>query len=110
MIVRDATITNTGGALLSSGIKSESPNAGMGAAAAGTVFGYGVGAGVQTGVTRLIDPKNWYRPQWIDLGLGVSRPNTPSAVPGMFGNIFSSGVQEAGGNAAKDALQKSQEK
>ena len=103
-------ITNTGGALLSSGIKSESPNAGMGAAAAGTVFGYGVGAGVQTGVTRLIDPKNWYRPQWIDLGLGVSRPNTPSAVPGMFGNIFSSGVQEAGGNAAKDALQKSQEK
>lgn len=43
-------------------------------------------------------------------GMGVTRPNTPSAVPGMVGNVFSSGAQEAVGNPAKGVLQREQEK
>ena len=88
----------------------ENPNAGMGAAAAGTVLGYGLGAGVEASVRRVVDPKTWYRPQWIDIAMGVTRPNTPSAVPGMVGNVFSSGAQEAVGNPAKGVLQREQEK
>ena len=105
-----SVVTNTGGSLLGSGIKGENPNAGMGAAAGGTALGYGLGAGVQTGIQKVVDPQTWYRPVWIDAGPGISRPNTPSAVPGMFGNVFSSGSQEAAGNSMKDALQRAQGK
>jgi len=103
-------VTNTGGSLLGSGIKGENPNAGMGAAAGGTVLGYGLGAGAQTGIQKVVDPKTWYRPLWIDVGLGISRPNTPSALPGMAGNVGSSLIQEMTGNQIKDGLQRVQGK
>ncbi|MDP9897878.1 hemagglutinin repeat-containing protein [Variovorax ginsengisoli] len=99
-----SVMINTGGSVLGSGIKGENPNAGMGAAAVGTVVGYGLGAGVQGGVQRAVDPQNWYRPQWIDMGMGMSRPNTPSAIPGALGNVGSSLVQERFGNEIKNAI------
>ena len=103
-----SVMINTGGSLLGSGSKGENPNAGMGAAAVGTVVGYGLGAGVQGGVQRAVDPQNWYRPKWIDLGMGMSRPNTPSAIPGVAGAVGSSFAQEPTGNTIKTDLQRRQ--
>lgn len=101
-------LINTGGSLLGSAIKGENPNAGMGAAAVGTLVGYGVGAGAQAGVGRVVDPQHWYRPQWIDVGTAMSRPNTPSAIPGMAGALGSSFAQEPTGNTVKTNLQQRQ--
>ena len=83
MGLRASIVTNVGGAVIGSSLQGQNPNAGISAAALGTIAGYGVGAGSTATVRSLVDPQHWYRPQWIDIGLGMSRPNTPSAVPGM---------------------------
>jgi filamentous hemagglutinin len=102
-------LTNVGGALASSGIKGENPNASVGGATVGTVLGYGIGRGVvEIPLNNRINP--WWRPVWLDVGLGINTPVTPSPLPGMTGGVFSSGAQEPIGNNVKDALQRVQGK
>jgi filamentous hemagglutinin len=107
-----ATLINVGGSLTGSSIKGENPNAGMGGAAVGTLVGYPLGLGVEkttASIIKLRDPYGLNRPDWIPAGpFGIVKPNPPSVVPGVFGNIGSSLVQEHISNQTKESINKNQ--
>lgn len=42
------------------------------------------------------------RPQRINVGMAMSRPNATSAIAGMAGNVTSVGLQEWAGNQIED--------
>ncbi|MDM8354802.1 hypothetical protein [Pandoraea communis] len=94
--------TNVGGSLVGSGIKGENPNAGMAGAAIGTAVGFGSGKVIEIGLSKIIDPRGWWTPDWISIGYGISKWNAPSQVPGMASGIGSSYLQEPTGNSFKD--------
>ena len=99
-----SVLTNAGGALFSSAIKGENPNAGIGAAAVGTVAGYSIGKGIEIPLNNQINP--WWRPTWTNKGLGITTFTPPSAIPGMIGGVGSSFAQEPTGNFVKEEIQR----
>lgn len=89
-------LMNLGGALAGSGIKGENPNLGMAGAAVGTTVGYGLGSVIETGLNKVVNP--WYRPQWQDLGLGISVAVPRNPLPSVGGTGISAFGQEITGN------------
>jgi filamentous hemagglutinin len=88
---------NTGGALSISAIKNDTPNATVGGitgAALGTAIGYPAGTAVQGGLNTVLNP--WYRPMWQDTGYTIQRWIGSSPLPGAFGTVGSSALQEVG--------------
>jgi len=97
--------TNVGGSMFGSSIKGENPNRGVAGATVGTVAGYGFGKVIDTSAGRIIDPRGWWTPDWINMGYGISKWNAPSAIPGMLGGVGSSIAQEQIGGAVKNHTQ-----
>jgi filamentous hemagglutinin len=78
-------LINTGGALAGSAAKGDNPNLSMAGAAAGTVVGYKLGGATENGLNGVFNP--WYRPEWVDIGLGISKYVPPSALPSLGGTV-----------------------
>ncbi|MFA9439658.1 hypothetical protein ACDA63_08480 [Uliginosibacterium sp. sgz301328] len=84
---------NMGGALVSSGISGQDPTGAMNAAAAGTIIGYPAGAVATRVLNPMLNP--WYRPEWQDIGFGISKYAPPSAVPAWVGGGLGGAIQES---------------
>lgn len=98
-------LMNTGGSLTGSAIKRENPNTGMANAAVGTLLGYGAGNKVESVLGDRLNP--WYRPEWIDIGNGISKYVPPSAIPSVSGTTAGAVMSEgtnAGVNGASIQL------
>jgi len=69
-------------------------------AAAGAIADYVVGGKIEGSLTNTINP--WYRPQWVDIGVGVSKFVAPGGITSMFGtagaNLTSKTVSAGVGN------------
>jgi len=74
--------TNVGGSLAGPAYKGENPNTGIAGAAAGSVLGFLIGGKLEGAINNKLNP--WYEPTWIDLGLGISKPLVPSALPSLL--------------------------
>ncbi|XUT47421.1 hemagglutinin repeat-containing protein [Burkholderia sp. F1] len=90
-------LMNTGGALTGSALQGINPNIGMAGAAAGSLLGYGAGGKIEGILNNKFNP--WYRPEWVELGLGVSKYVPPSVLPSVGGTIAGAvGLEGAGGS------------
>jgi len=85
-------LINTGGSLAGSAYKGESPNAGMAGAAAGSLAGYVVGGKLDGWLGNKLDP--WYKPEWSNLGLGISRPVSSCVLPSLLGTTMGAAGSE----------------
>lgn len=101
-----ALLINTGGALAGSAFAGQNPNAPMAGAAAGTVIGYPIGAKIEGSLNNVFNP--WYRQEWSDLGMGVSKYVPPSAIPSGVANAGASVIQEKAGGAVQNQVQNNQ--
>ncbi|PTB16755.1 hypothetical protein C9I57_31860 [Trinickia symbiotica] len=99
-----ALLINTGGSLFGSSLSGQNPNSGMIGSVVGTTLGYPVGSLVEGATGERINP--WYRPQWKDIGLGISAPVSPSALPSWFGMTGSSLTQEITGQPTTNQFNK----
>jgi filamentous hemagglutinin len=57
----------------------------MAGAAAGTVIGYKAGGSLESALNTKMNP--WYRPEWADLGMGMSKYIPPSVLPSVIGTV-----------------------
>lgn len=85
-------LINTGGALAGSAYKGENPNASMAGALAGTATGYLAGGTLEGALNSKFNP--WYQPEWVDLGLGVSKYVPPSVLPSIGGTMLGASMSE----------------
>lgn len=96
-------LINIGGALAGSGMQGQNPNGAIAGAAVGTAIGYPIGVGIEKPLQGVLNP--WYRPQWKDLGLGMSTYIPQSPIPSWIGNVFGGIAQEKFGNSAQNKLE-----
>ncbi|RZT36669.1 two-partner secretion domain-containing protein [Cupriavidus agavae] len=94
--------TSAGGALFGATQKGENPNAAVAGAVGGAVAGYGMGKAIVTPVASTIDPRGWWTPDWIDVGHGILKWNSPSAIPGIAAGTGAGFFQEPIGNWIKN--------
>jgi filamentous hemagglutinin len=94
--------TNVGGALTSSALNGENPNGAMGGAAVGTVVGYPIGSKVKGRLHDVLNP--WYRQEWVDVGMGVSKYVPPSTLPSWSGGAVGGIAQENVGAAMQNKI------
>jgi filamentous hemagglutinin len=92
-------LTGVGGALTGSALQGQNPNGAMGGAAVGTVIGYPIGSKVERKLNGVLNP--WYRQEWADVGMGVSKYVPPSAIPSWVGGFGGGVIQERAGAAAQ---------
>jgi filamentous hemagglutinin len=97
-----ALLVNTGGSLFGSGLTGQNPNPGLVGSVIGTTLGYPIGSFIEGATEARINP--WYRPEWMDVGLGISASVPPSALPSWFGMIGGSAVQEITGQPTTNKL------
>ncbi|MEM5330839.1 hypothetical protein VSR34_30180 [Paraburkholderia sp. JHI2823] len=95
-------MTGVGGALAGSALQGQNPNSAMGGAALGTAIGYPVGAKLEGKLNDLLNP--WYRQEWTDIGLGISKYVPPSMLPSWLGGSVGGLVQEKAGAAVQNKL------
>ncbi|SEA11119.1 two-partner secretion domain-containing protein [Paraburkholderia sartisoli] len=97
-----ALLINTGGALASSAIAGQNPNGSMAGAAAGTAVGYPLGAAAESGLNKALNP--WYRQEWIDIGIGISKYVPESLIPSWAGAALGGVAQEKAGGAVQNKV------
>ncbi|MEJ2768940.1 hypothetical protein [Mycetohabitans sp. B46] len=81
------------GALLGSAVKGENPNIGMAGAAAGSLVGYKAGGSLERALNVRMNP--WYRPEWVDVGFGMSKYVSSSVLPSLLGTALGNVVSES---------------
>ena len=74
----------------------------MTGAAVGTAIGYPIGSKVEGKLHDALNP--WYRQEWVDVGMGVSKYVPPSALPSWFGGAVGGMTQETAGAAMQNQL------
>ncbi|WP_175689828.1 hemagglutinin repeat-containing protein [Burkholderia anthina] len=92
-------LTGVGGALTGSAVQGQNPNSAMGGAAIGTVIGYPLGSKVEGKLNGVLNP--WYRQEWVDVGMGISKYVPPSVIPSWVGGALGGAAQEKTGAAAQ---------
>lgn len=95
-------MTGVGGALTGSALQGQNPNAAMAGAAAGTVIGYSIGAKIESKLNDVLNP--WYRQEWVDVGMGVSKYVPPSTIPSWVGSALGGAAQEKMGATVQNKL------
>ncbi|QWZ79221.1 DUF637 domain-containing protein [Aeromonas sp. FDAARGOS 1419] len=88
-----------GGAYMSY-LKGEDPLVGGVASGVGASIGYGVGKVIETPLNGIFNP-NWKNYEWIDLGLGISKPLEASSIPSIAGNASNSWFSEVSSELTK---------
>lgn len=79
-------LVNTGGALAGSAVRGDNPNVSMAGAVAGSIAGYKAGGSLESVLSSKLNPL--FRPEWVDMGLGMSKYVPPSALPSIGGTTF----------------------
>ena len=74
-------------------VKGENPNAGMAGAAAGALVGYKAGGSLERALNARMNP--WYRPEWVDVGFGMSKYVPSSALPSLLGTALGTMASES---------------
>ncbi|MCG1046291.1 MULTISPECIES: hemagglutinin repeat-containing protein [Mycetohabitans] len=95
-------MTGVGGALTGSALQGQNPNAAMGGAAVGTVIGYPIGAKIEGKLNDVLNP--WYRQEWVDVGMGMSKYVAPSKLPSWLGGAAGGAAQEKMGATVQNKL------
>ncbi|KVL37131.1 hypothetical protein WS96_09435 [Burkholderia sp. MSMB1835] len=91
-----------GGALAGSALQGQNPNPAMGGAAVGAVIGYPLGAKIEGKLDGALNP--WYRQEWQEIGLGISKYVPPSMLPSWIGGALGGAAQEKVGAAAQNKI------
>ncbi|MBU9264373.1 hemagglutinin repeat-containing protein, partial [Burkholderia multivorans] len=95
-------LTGVGGALTGSALQGQNPNAGMAGAAVGTAIGYPLGSAIEGGLNKMLNP--WYRQEWQDIGMGISKYLPPSAIPSWVGGFGGGVIQEKAGGMVQNKV------
>jgi filamentous hemagglutinin len=74
----------------------------MAGSAVGTMIGYPIGSLLEGAAAERINP--WYLPDWKDVGLGISAPVSPSALPSWAGIAGGAISQEVTGQPTTSHL------
>ncbi|ALX93080.1 filamentous hemagglutinin [Serratia fonticola] len=90
---------NVGSGAASSYLKGDDPLKGGAISGAASGLGYGAGKLLQGGMDKVLNP-NWKSWEWVDVGMGISKPVTVDPLPGVAGNIFGSGTYEVSNDQA----------
>ena len=100
---------NAAGGALGNWIDDKEPLSGALINGGGSAIGYGVGKVIQRPLENVINPgwKNW---EWIDVGMGVSKPLPLNPAPEISGNIDSSVGSEGSGAIFQEQMKNHQEK
>jgi filamentous hemagglutinin len=67
------------------------------------------GSHIQGPLDKVINP-NWKNWEWVDVGVGISKPLPLNPAPGIAGNIGSSIDSEGSGVIIQDQMKNKQEK
>jgi filamentous hemagglutinin len=86
-------MTGVGGALTGLALQGQNPNAAMAGAAVGTVIGYPIGVKIEGKLDSVLNP--WYRQEWVDVGMGMSKYVPPSLIPSWVGGAISTADVES---------------
>lgn len=84
---------NAAGGATSNYIKGDDPLIGAISSGAASGLGYGIGKVIQGPLDKVINP-NWKNWEWVDVGMGISKPLPLDPAPGVMGNMFGSGASE----------------
>ncbi|WP_313656383.1 VENN motif pre-toxin domain-containing protein, partial [Pantoea sp.] len=84
---------NAASGAASSYLRGDDPLKGGAMSGAASGFGYGVGKVVQGQFDKMLNP-NWKNWEWVDMGIGISKPMPLDPLPGITGNIVGSGATE----------------
>ncbi|MGD8163125.1 hypothetical protein [Pantoea sp. FN0307] len=95
---------NAAGGATSNYIKGDDPLTGAISSSAGASLGYAGGKIIQRPLDKVINP-NWKNWQWVDVGMGISKPLPLSPVPAVTGNIGGSAISESGGKAISQGIE-----
>ncbi|WP_235212692.1 hemagglutinin repeat-containing protein, partial [Burkholderia paludis] len=95
-------LTGVGGALTGSALQGQSPNSAMAGAAVGTAIGYPIGAKIEGKLNDVLNP--WYRQEWVDVGMGVSKYVPPSVIPSWVGGFGGGVIQEKAGGMGQNKV------
>ncbi|HBU3961448.1 TPA: hypothetical protein MCX13_001931, partial [Klebsiella pneumoniae] len=90
-------------------LKGDDPLNGAGWGAAGSALGYGMGKYlIEMPLNKVLNP-TWKNYEWVDVGMGISKPLQFDARPSTWGAISGSAASEAtsqGGPKVEDAITK----
>jgi hypothetical protein len=80
---------NVAGGAFGNWLDGKDPLSGAAMSGGTSAIGYGVGKVIQGPLEKVINPgwKNW---EWLDVGMGISKPLPLNPAPGIAGNIGSS--------------------
>ncbi|MGA9618602.1 MAG: adhesin [Serratia proteamaculans] len=98
---------NAAGGATSSYLNGDDPFKGGVISGAASGFGYGLGKAAKISLDKWVNPA-WKNYEWVDMGMGISKPLPLSPIPGISGNGISSIITEAtgqGGSKATNSLQ-----
>ncbi|HDU5651901.1 two-partner secretion domain-containing protein [Klebsiella aerogenes] len=100
---------NAAGGATSNYLKGDDPLNGAGWGAAGSALGYGMGKYlIEMPLNKVLNP-TWKNYEWVDMGMGISKPLQFDARPSTWGAISGSAASEAtsqGGPKVEDAITK----
>ena len=80
---------NAAGGATSNYIKGDDPLSGAIISGGSAGIGYGLGLAVKGPLDKVINP-NWKNWEWVEMGMGISKPLPLNPFPGVAGNIGSS--------------------
>ena len=84
-------------------IKGDDPLSGAIISGSAASVGYGLGKVIQGPMDKLINP-NWKNWEWVDVGMGISKPMPLDPRPAIIGNIISSGTTEGVGQGGTKTI------
>ncbi|MBM0747065.1 VENN motif pre-toxin domain-containing protein [Pantoea eucrina] len=99
---------NAAGGATSNYIKGDDPLSGAIISGGSAGIGYGLGQAIKGPLDKVNNP-NWKNWEWVDMGMGVSKPILLDPRPAVIGNIISSGSTEGIGQGGPKAVSSSKE-
>lgn len=97
------------GGATSNAIKGDDPLTGAITSGVASGIGFGIGKVIQGPMDKVINP-NWKNWEWVDVGMGISKPLPLNPAPGVTGNIFGSGASEVTNDRINKEIKKYGEK
>ncbi len=94
---------NAAGGAFGNWLDGKDPLSGAAMSGGTSAIGYGVGKVVQGPLEKVINP-NWKNWEWLNVGMGISKPLPLNPTPGIAGNIGSSIGSEGSGAIIQEQL------
>ena len=100
---------NAAGGATSSYLNGDNPFKGVVISKAASGIGYGIGKAATTSLDKWINPA-WKNYEWVNMGMGISKPLPLSPIPGISGSAVSSFVTEGTGQGGSKTINNLQRK